>query len=519
MFSRFLQILNSKPINKFNKFRKFSISNNVKSNAFFQNHSSIPTSKIIKSNQIVSRLGFGSYRINLKEIEYQNALEHAIKSGINVIDTSANFESGESEEAIGSVLENMFKNELVSREDLVVISKAGYFETSNIESLDNSFAKVTNNSAHSITPEFLMDQINQSLKRLKLNKLDIFMLNNPERMMQAKNKQYSINNLYNDIKHAFHYLDSEVTRGRIKGYGICSNTMANPDAIDHISLPTILERLPESSKQNFIAVQVPFNLFERDAIQEFQESSLAQYAKFNDIFLFTNRPLYSITRGGIRPLVNTRNNDISYERITNDLADEFQIFTQLETELNESYSVIDLKITSKFIWSQILSENLNKLSQNYFSTKYYIEKQVKPNISNALELLSNFIVTNKLMENNEKLKNWITQYQLEVQKITNLIISYAYFNLLSMNNDLDSILSTISPSLLLDDDNKSQLYNSPLSVKALRILLANSSIGCILVGMRNINYVNDSILALKLSDDDFLTVESLKDIYNCSLLQ
>ncbi|CAG8506844.1 4095_t:CDS:2, partial [Diversispora eburnea] len=356
--------------------------------------------------------GFGSYRINLKEISYQNALEHAIKSGINVIDTSANFELGESEEVIGSVLENMFKKELVSREDLVVISKAGYFETSNIESLDNSFAKVSNNSAHSIAPEFLMGQINQSLKRLKLNKLDIFMLNNPERMMQAKNKLYSINNLYNDIKHAFHYLDSEVTRGRIKGYGICSNTMAKPDAIDHISLSTILERLPESSKQNFFAIQVPFNLFERDTIMEFQEYSLAQYAK------------------------------VTYEQITNDLADEFQKLTQLETELNES-----------------------------------------------------------------------------LQKITNLIISYAYFNLLSMNNDLDSILSTISPSLLLDDDDESQLHNSSLSVKALRILLANSSVGCILVGMRNINYVNDSILALNLSDDDFLTVESLKDIYNCSLLQ
>lgn len=73
-------------------------------------------------------------------------------------------------------------------QDLVVISKAGYFEKPNAESLDNSFAQITNKSAHSIAPEFLQDQISQSLKRLKLSELDIFMLNNPERMMQAKNK-------------------------------------------------------------------------------------------------------------------------------------------------------------------------------------------------------------------------------------------------------------------------------------------------------------------------------------------
>lgn len=111
MFSQSLKLKN------FKNFKNFSInSNNVKRNSFFQKHPSIPTSKIIKSNQIVSRLGFGSYRINSKEIGYQNALEHAIKSGINVIDTSANFESGESEEVIGKVLENIFKDELVSRE-------------------------------------------------------------------------------------------------------------------------------------------------------------------------------------------------------------------------------------------------------------------------------------------------------------------------------------------------------------------------------------------------------------------
>ena len=57
--------------------------------------------------------------------------------------------------------------------------------------------------------------------------------------------------------------------------------MAIPTANDHISLPKIFEKLSISGKKNFVAIQAPFNLFERDLIQRGvgQTSSLAEYAK------------------------------------------------------------------------------------------------------------------------------------------------------------------------------------------------------------------------------------------------
>jgi hypothetical protein len=57
--------------------------------------------------------------------------------------------------------------------------------------------------------------------------------------------------------------------------------MTIPTAIDHISLPKIFEKLSISCKKNFVAIQVPFNLFERDLIQRGvgQTYSLAEYAK------------------------------------------------------------------------------------------------------------------------------------------------------------------------------------------------------------------------------------------------
>jgi hypothetical protein len=57
--------------------------------------------------------------------------------------------------------------------------------------------------------------------------------------------------------------------------------MAISISADHISLPKIFEKLSNSSKKNFIAIQTPFNLFERDLIQRGvgQTCSLAEYAK------------------------------------------------------------------------------------------------------------------------------------------------------------------------------------------------------------------------------------------------
>lgn len=55
------------------------------------------------------------------------------------------------------------------------------------------------------------------------------------------------------------------TLGRIASYGICSNSMANPGAPDHISLSQILDDLGHSA-ENFVAVESPFNLFERGVV-------------------------------------------------------------------------------------------------------------------------------------------------------------------------------------------------------------------------------------------------------------
>ncbi|RIA89490.1 NADP-dependent oxidoreductase domain-containing protein [Glomus cerebriforme] len=485
------------------------------------NYSSVPTSTIIKTGQIVSRLGFGGYRINWNDDRHNTALERAIKSGINVIDTSTHFEFGESEEVIGKVLNNAIKDGIVTREGVVIISKAGYVNITDTTHLNDSFAKINDKSAHSISPEFLNKQISESLSRLNLEKLDIFMLNNPERILQAKNKYISISNLYDEIERALNYLDEEVTKGRIGGYGINSNSMAISTASDHISLPKIFEKLSNPSKKNFVAIQTPFNLFERDLIQRGigQTCSLAEYAKSNDIFIFTNRPLQSMAGGNIRKLVNNNerdSRDLFENQIIDNLTNGLQRLDQLESEFSNELFPSGHPLTTKFLWSQILSQNLSRLSQNHFAAKYYLEKQVKPAITKDLEFLCDYMKNTALdEEKGSRLQSWVMNYQMETQSLIDSIISYANINLLNSNDELDSIITYLAPSLY----SETVQYHSPLSVKVLRINLANQIIGCVLVGMRKPEYVQDSLSALELSEDDYLTIEALDDIYASPILQ
>ncbi len=56
---------------------------------------------------MVSRAGFGGYRITTGVGEHARALQHALASGINLIDTSANYADGGSEELVGRVLAHL----------------------------------------------------------------------------------------------------------------------------------------------------------------------------------------------------------------------------------------------------------------------------------------------------------------------------------------------------------------------------------------------------------------------------
>jgi hypothetical protein len=74
--------------------------------------------------------------------------------------------------------------------------------------------------------------------------------------------------------------------GTIGGYGISSNSLTLPNASDHISLATILSSISSSSRRNFVAIETPCNIFERELIEGDGENSVATIAEVIKICFF-----------------------------------------------------------------------------------------------------------------------------------------------------------------------------------------------------------------------------------------
>ena len=191
----------------------------------------------------VSRLGFGGYRVDDDTPLHRAALEHALQTGINLIDTSTNYTDGGSERLVGQVLADLVGRGALAREQVVVVSKIGYVQGRNLslarerEAAGRPFpemVKYMDGCWHCVHPEFLADQLGRSLGRLGLAALDVCLLHNPEyffsdaqhrspRPLPALRDEF-----YRRLSEAFRFFEDEVTAGRIGAYGVSSNTCTAP---------------------------------------------------------------------------------------------------------------------------------------------------------------------------------------------------------------------------------------------------------------------------------------------------
>jgi aryl-alcohol dehydrogenase-like predicted oxidoreductase len=243
---------------------------------------------------------FGTYRTTYKNPYHKKALEYAVKKGINHIDTSSNYMDGQAEILIGEVLKNK------KREDFKITSKGGYIQGDNLQRiLDgwevNEIVKYNESCYHSISPMFLKDQIQNSLKRLQSKYIDIYLLHNPEYYLIKNINEYSSkedieyhqNIMQLRIKKAFEFLEDEVKSGTIKGYGISSNSFAkNKDHIHFLEYKNLIKFTKEygGENHNFKAIQFPMNPFEVDG----EDAGI--WAKQNHIKVQINRPLNAFSQ-------------------------------------------------------------------------------------------------------------------------------------------------------------------------------------------------------------------------------
>lgn len=250
----------------------------------------------------VSRLGFGTYRVSRGRRGHFDALREALLTGTNVIDTAANYANGEAEALVGDVLSSVVAGGRVSRDQIVLIGKAGYIQGRNLELYERNRARYTEavwiheRLLHCIQPEFLRDQIDFSCRRLGVECLDLFLLHNPEYYLRRAEAdglplETARANMDDRLERAFTCLEELRADGRIGAYGISSGTLAAP--IDSACTALSLERVLELATPGFRAIQFPANLLETD----FRYSRLsgggvlADLAGRAGLWTISNRPL------------------------------------------------------------------------------------------------------------------------------------------------------------------------------------------------------------------------------------
>jgi len=246
----------------------------------------------------VAKIGFGTYRISDQNPEHLQAIKTAVEEGVDLFDTSTNYMDGAAERAIALAFQPLPTKEI---EHIEIVSKYGYIQGSTLKRIQEGeffpeIVKYAEHIYHCISPEFLKDQLTQSLERLNMDSLGCYLIHNPEYfILDAMNhdldRNETLDRMFERIEKAFVALEMEVQNGRIRSYGISSNSFAkagnDPEFLPYEDLVTIAKRAAKevgSSQHHFSTVQLPINLLEMEGLK------CAAWAKANGLRVLANRP-------------------------------------------------------------------------------------------------------------------------------------------------------------------------------------------------------------------------------------
>jgi hypothetical protein len=470
---------------------------------YLSNFSNIKSKILGKTGLQASICGFGCYRIDDEVIQHQTALEKALTSGINLIDTSSNYSDGGSEIAVGKVLNKLFSESKLNRNEIIVVSKVGYLQGSNLkraierEQGGKAFKDVIQCSPdlrHCISEDFLENQITLSLKRLRLENIDIYLLHNPEYFLtyslisdpERRKREY-----YRRIKDAFIHLEKEVKLGRISYYGISSNTFGSKkDDSNFTSLEKVVEIANEVSEHNhFGVVQLPMNIFESGGINNFNQydgtKTFLQLAAENNLGVLVNRPLNAINKNKLFRLADY---PVTENRADKEILSLIEDLEQQELMLINKYiNFMELNPTEK--------ENLRKsisvsqiLKTNY--TKFNNPGSFNEIKTNYLIPCANYAVTQigKSYGGDENILRSLRNYAVT----TNIVIDSIFSNLAQKKNTENKPIHEVFNKYLSVEQK-----NLSLSQKITLLINSLPQVSTTLVGMKNIRYVDDVINCIK----------------------
>jgi aryl-alcohol dehydrogenase-like predicted oxidoreductase len=239
----------------------------------------------------MSSIGLGSYLGGVDERTdeaYRSAVKRAVESGCNFFDTAANYRCQRSERNIGDALAEMFAQGRSARGEIVISTKGGYVPFDGtpprshqemIAYIDETFIKPGVcrrqdfvQSSHCMTPAYIAYQLDQSLRNLKLECVDVYYIHNPE----SQFAEVSPDEFYIRLRAAFEFLETAVADGKISIYGTATwNGYRTPsNSPEAMSLERVVETAREvaGDDHHFKVVQLPFNLAMTEAFTDVNQT-------------------------------------------------------------------------------------------------------------------------------------------------------------------------------------------------------------------------------------------------------
>jgi aryl-alcohol dehydrogenase-like predicted oxidoreductase len=273
----------------------------------------------------VSGIGFGAWRVDDEREPHLRALQLALSSGINLVETAANAADGGSERAIGRVLQELSARGALRREEIVVVTKAGYVQGRALSRASEREAagtplpdvvKLADGCWHCLHPTFLGDQIRRSCKRLGLAAVDVLLLHDPEALLieAAQREPERLPELRLELdrrlREAFAFLEGQCDAGRIRWYGISSASLSDPpDAPEALTLQHVLSLAQDAADQvgrprdahRFAVAGLPVNLLEMGAARHrgADGRTSLQVALDAGVGVLAHRPLNAFVGGRV----------------------------------------------------------------------------------------------------------------------------------------------------------------------------------------------------------------------------
>lgn len=230
----------------------------------------------------LSSIGAGTYlgEPNARADErYTSAIERAIESGINVIDTAVNYRHQRSERSVGRALGELIGRGTLQRDEIYVATKGGFLSFDGDAAddpaayfyeqvIETGLAKAEDVAAdcHVISPAYLKRQIAVSRKNLGVETIDLYYVHNPETQLS----RVSHDEFRRRLRDAFRALEDEVAQGAIGAYGVATwNAFrVGGESREALALDEVLAAAAEAGGEarHFRAVQLPFNFAMTEAL-------------------------------------------------------------------------------------------------------------------------------------------------------------------------------------------------------------------------------------------------------------